>query len=68
MKIYVVKKPKYTIGDAGSKWRMMKLRRVYEMAEEEGKPVEEIALMRYGVRIKFVKKIYINKKYNFLVL
>jgi len=29
----------------------MKLRRVYEMAEEEGKPVEEIALMRYGVNI-----------------
>jgi len=46
----------------------MKLRKVYEMAEKEGKPVEEIALMRYGVRIKFVKKIYINKKYNFLVL
>lgn len=45
------KKTKYTIGDAGSKWRMMKLRRVYEMAEEEGKPVEEIALMRYGVNI-----------------
>ncbi|ORX77922.1 hypothetical protein BCR32DRAFT_270331, partial [Anaeromyces robustus] len=41
-------KPKYTIGDAGSKWRMIKLRRVFEMAKEEGKPVEEIALMRYG--------------------
>jgi len=53
LKIYVVKKPKYTIGDAGSKWRMMKLRRVYEMAEEEGKPVEEIALMRYGVKLKY---------------
>jgi hypothetical protein len=27
---------------------MMKLRRVYEAAEEEGRPVEEIALDRYG--------------------
>ena len=27
---------------------MMKLRRVYETAEEEGKPVEEVALERFS--------------------
>jgi diadenosine tetraphosphate (Ap4A) HIT family hydrolase len=53
-----LKKPKYTIGDAGSKWRMMKLRRVYEMAEEEGKPVEEIALMRYGSLEEFQEAVH----------
>lgn len=31
----------------------MKLRRVYETAEEEGKPVEEVALERYGTREAF---------------
>ncbi|KAJ3491121.1 hypothetical protein NLI96_g954 [Meripilus lineatus] len=35
-------------GGPGSQWRMMRLRRVYETAEEEGKPVEEIALDRFG--------------------
>lgn len=37
-----------TPGGPGSNWRMMKLRRVYETANEEGKPVEEVALERYG--------------------
>ena len=37
-----------TPGGPGSNWRMMKLKRVYETAEEEGKPVEEVALERYG--------------------
>ncbi|KAJ3121922.1 hypothetical protein HK098_003274 [Nowakowskiella sp. JEL0407] len=41
-------KPKYEYGDNGSSWRMVKLRRVYETAEDEGKPVEEVALERYG--------------------
>ncbi|KAH8114621.1 CwfJ C-terminus 1-domain-containing protein-like protein [Phellopilus nigrolimitatus] len=41
--------PKATVpGGPGSNWRMMKLRRVYEAAEEEGKPVEDVALERYG--------------------
>ncbi|KAI0801739.1 CwfJ C-terminus 1-domain-containing protein-like protein [Irpex lacteus] len=35
-------------GGPGSQWRMMKLRRVYETAEEEGKSVEEVALDRFG--------------------
>lgn len=35
-------------GGPGSQWRMMRLRRVYETAEEEGRPVEEIAFDRFG--------------------
>lgn len=37
-----------TPGGPGSQWRMMKLRRVYETAEEEGRPVEEVAIDRFG--------------------
>ncbi|BGP03951.1 Complexed with Cdc5 protein Cwf19 [Rhodotorula toruloides ATCC 204091] len=35
-------------GSSGSAWRMTKLRRTYEAAEEEGRPIEEIAIERYG--------------------
>lgn len=42
-----------TPGGPGSQWRMMKLRRVYETAEEEDKNVEEIALDRYGNLLAF---------------
>ncbi|BGP20718.1 Pre-mRNA-splicing factor cwf19 [Rhodosporidiobolus nylandii] len=35
-------------GSSGSAWRMTKLRRTYEAAEEEGRPIEEVALERYG--------------------
>lgn len=37
-----------TPGGPGSSWRMMRLRRVYETAEEESRPVEEVALERFG--------------------
>ncbi|KAF8584700.1 hypothetical protein K439DRAFT_1345402 [Ramaria rubella] len=37
-----------TPGGPGSQWRMMKLRRVFETAEEENKSVEEIALDKFG--------------------
>lgn len=40
--------PSYTFGDSGSKWRMTKLKRVYEAAAEGGKPLEEVAIERYG--------------------
>ncbi|CCA76281.1 hypothetical protein PIIN_10276 [Serendipita indica DSM 11827] len=40
-------------GGAGSQWRMMRLRRVYEQAEEEGKSVEEVALERFGTMEAF---------------
>lgn len=39
---------KYEFGDKGSSWRMMKLKRVFESAERECLPVEELALERYG--------------------
>lgn len=35
-------------GAPGYKWRMMKLERTYEMAEQRGVPVEQVALERYG--------------------
>ncbi|KAG8807338.1 hypothetical protein FRC17_004509, partial [Serendipita sp. 399] len=35
-------------GGPGSQWRMMRLRRVYEQAEEEGRSVEELAVERFG--------------------
>ena len=38
----------YTIGDAGSAWRMTKLRGTYSKAEESGRKIEDIALQQYG--------------------
>lgn len=35
-------------GGPGSQWRMMRLRRVYETAEEEGLPIEQVAVDRFG--------------------
>ncbi|GAA5822164.1 hypothetical protein JCM3770_005071 [Rhodotorula araucariae] len=35
-------------GSSGSAWRMTKLKRTYEAAEDEGRPIEEVALERYG--------------------
>lgn len=37
----------YTFGDAGSKWRMMKLKAVFRQAEESGKPVDVVAMERF---------------------
>lgn len=38
----------YTFGDAGSQWRMTKLKAVYGEAEASGRSVEEIAMDRFG--------------------
>lgn len=38
----------YTFGDAGSQWRMTKLKGVYREAEESGRPVDDVALDRFG--------------------
>lgn len=38
----------YTIGDAGSQWRMTRLRAVYRQAEEMGRKVEDVAIERFG--------------------
>jgi len=41
--------PKHiTPGGPGSQWRMMRLRRVYETAEEENRPINEVAVERFG--------------------
>ena len=46
---YITPAPaKIVFGGPGSQWRMMRLRKVYETAEEEGKPVEEVAIDRFG--------------------
>jgi len=37
----------YTFGDAGSQWRMTKLKSVYRQARELGREVEDVALERY---------------------
>lgn len=38
----------YTFGDAGSQWRLTKLRAVYTKAEQSGRSVDEIAIERFG--------------------
>lgn len=38
----------YTFADAGSQWRMTRLKAVYRQAEESGRKVEDVALERYG--------------------
>ncbi|KAH7926464.1 hypothetical protein BV22DRAFT_1008965 [Leucogyrophana mollusca] len=42
-----------TPGGPGSNWRMMRLRRVYETAEEEGRSIEHVALERFGTMQAF---------------
>ncbi len=38
----------YTFGDAGAQWRMTKLKAVYTQAEESRRPVDEVAVERFG--------------------
>ncbi|KAJ5138603.1 uncharacterized protein N7515_003451 [Penicillium bovifimosum] len=38
----------YTFGDSGSQWRMTKLKGVYREAKESGKPLEDVAIERFG--------------------
>ncbi|RKU48792.1 hypothetical protein DL546_005737 [Coniochaeta pulveracea] len=38
----------YKIGDEGSQWRMTKLKAVYTTADQTGRPVEEVAVERFG--------------------
>lgn len=49
--LHDLEKPSFTFGDAGSSWRMTKLKRVMETAAEEGVAPEVIGVDRYGVRI-----------------
>ncbi|CAJ2512696.1 Uu.00g008150.m01.CDS01 [Anthostomella pinea] len=41
-------KVNYTFGDSGSQWRMTKLKGVYTTSEQTGRPVDEIAVERFG--------------------
>ncbi|WWD16329.1 hypothetical protein CI109_100755 [Kwoniella shandongensis] len=45
---YETKEKKVVPGGPGHQWRMMKLKRLYEQAEEQGREVEDVALERYG--------------------
>ncbi|ERF76085.1 hypothetical protein EPUS_01418 [Endocarpon pusillum Z07020] len=38
----------YTFGDAGSQWRMTKLKQTYRQADDSGRTVKDVALERYG--------------------
>ncbi|KAI4592285.1 hypothetical protein KJ359_011344 [Pestalotiopsis sp. 9143b] len=38
----------YTFGDDGSQWRMTKLKAVYNLAEQTGESVDEVAAERFG--------------------
>ncbi|KAF5362872.1 hypothetical protein D9758_007112 [Tetrapyrgos nigripes] len=42
-----------TPGGPGSQWRMMRLRRVYETAEEEGRDITEVGIERFGSLASF---------------
>ena len=42
------RKVNYTIGDAGSRWRMTKLKGIYRRAEELGRPIEDVAIEQLG--------------------
>ena len=43
----------YTFGDSGAQWRMTKLKAVYNLAEQSGRSVDEIALERFGDLLDF---------------
>ncbi|KJR84899.1 uncharacterized protein SPSK_08734 [Sporothrix schenckii 1099-18] len=44
---------KYIFGDEGSQWRMTKLRGVYTISEKSGRPIEEVAVDRFGSLLEF---------------
>ncbi|KAL2132896.1 hypothetical protein VTI74DRAFT_3174 [Chaetomium olivicolor] len=43
----------YKFGDEGSQWRMTKLKAVYTISEQTGRPVEEVAKERFGTLREF---------------
>ncbi|KAI8646313.1 CwfJ C-terminus 1-domain-containing protein-like protein [Parasitella parasitica] len=49
----VEQKKSIKFGDAGSNWRMMKLKRTKEQAEDEGRPLKEVGIEKYGSVEKF---------------
>lgn len=65
---HIEKKSAYEFGDSGSNWRMMKLKQVFERAKEEGKSVEEMALIRFGCiddfNILLKEREYLDRHYH----
>ncbi|KAI8331634.1 CwfJ C-terminus 1-domain-containing protein-like protein [Blakeslea trispora] len=47
------KKPSVRFGDAGSNWRMTKLRRTIEQAKDENRPLHEVGIEKYGSAERF---------------
>ncbi|WVQ83928.1 hypothetical protein IAT38_006072 [Cryptococcus sp. DSM 104549] len=45
---YETKEKKIVFGGPGHQWRMMKLKRLHEQAEEQNRDIQEVALERYG--------------------
>ncbi|KAF9948526.1 hypothetical protein BGZ70_002180 [Mortierella alpina] len=58
----VNEKPSFSFGDAGSSWRMTKLKRVMETAAEEGVAPEVIGVERYGSIEKFKEALEERKE------
>ncbi|KAK4151002.1 CwfJ C-terminus 1-domain-containing protein-like protein [Chaetomidium leptoderma] len=44
----VAREVNYRFGDEGSQWRMTKLKAVYTISEQTGRPVDEVAEERFG--------------------
>ncbi|KAI9471869.1 MAG: CwfJ C-terminus 1-domain-containing protein-like protein [Benjaminiella poitrasii] len=59
-------KKRIKFGDAGSNWRMMKLKRTIEQAEDEGRPLREVGIEKYGSAEKFEEALtereYLDKR------
>ncbi|KAI8048599.1 CwfJ C-terminus 1-domain-containing protein-like protein [Gilbertella persicaria] len=47
------KKPTIKFGDAGSNWRMMKLKRTMEQAKDEARSLQEVGIEKYGSAERF---------------
>ncbi len=48
-----VREVSYKFGDEGSQWRMTKLKAVYTLAEQSGRPIDEVAEERFGTLREF---------------
>lgn len=59
-------KQKTSFGAPGYQWRLMKLRKTFEQASEEGRSIEDVALERYGDMASFeeakAEKAYLDSQ------
>lgn len=49
----IAREVSYKFGDEGSQWRMTKLKAVYTISEQTGRPVDEVAEERFGTLREF---------------